>query len=172
MAKEKEETVAKDDNKKKKIVIIAVIVLVLLLAGLLVFFLLKNRKVTIKFDSDGGTAVEKQVIKKGGTITIPESTKEGFTLEGWFIEEEKVTSTKTFDKNTTLKARWSIIEAKTYTITFDSKGGTEVSPLKVECDKEVTLPVAPTKEGYTFVSWVDKNETPILDGALLSCEKS
>ncbi len=161
----------KEKKSKKKIIIPIIIVVVLLLVGLLLFFLLKgDKKVTITFDSDGGTTVEKQEIKKGGTITLPTSTKEGFNLDGWYIDETKVTGTTTFDKDTTVKAKWTTGEKKTYTITFDSKGGTEVAQLKVECDTELTLPAAPTKEGYNFVSWVDKNETPILDKALLSCE--
>ena len=41
----------------------------------------------------------------------------------------------------------------------------------VECGKEISLPINPTKEGYSFISWVDKNETPILDKALLACEE-
>lgn len=61
-------------------------------------------------------------------------------------------------------------DVKTFTITFDSDGGSKVDNIKVECGKELLLPTNPTKEGYTFVSWVDKNETPILDKALLSCE--
>ena len=42
---------------------------------------------------------------------------------------------------------------------FDSKGGTEVEKIEVECNKELVLPTPPTKNGYNFVSWVDKNET-------------
>ena len=41
--------------------------------------------------------------------------------------------------------------------------------MTVDCDTELELPTAPTKTGYNFVSWVDKNDTPILDGALLTC---
>ena len=59
---------------------------------------------------------------------------------------------------------------ETFTVTFDSNGGSKVDSIKVECGKELSLPENPTKEGYTFLSWIDKNETPIYDKALLSCE--
>ena len=37
-------------------------------------------------------------------------------------------------------------------ITFDSNGGSNVEPMIVNKDEEVTLPV-PTKEGYVFAYW-------------------
>lgn len=158
-------------KKNKKALIIILIVVFLLLIGLLLFFVLKgDDKVTVTFDSDGGTPVAAQKIKKGGTITIPESTKEGYVLDGWYKDDQKVTSKTYIFTDATLKAKWTTEAPKTYTITFDSKGGSEVEKLVVECEKEIKFGPAPTKEGYTFVSWVDKNETPILDGALLTCE--
>ena len=161
---------AKPNNKKKIIIIISIVLGTLLILGLVLFLVLRNKKITITFDSDGGTTVEVQKIKKGGTINIPESTKEGFTLDGWFIDEQRVTSTTTFNKNTTVKAKWTTAKPKSFKVTFDSKEGSPVEPIEVECNKELTLPENPTKEGYIFVSWVDKNETPILDDALLACE--
>ena len=69
------------NNKKKVGIIISIVVGVLLILGLVLFFVLRGQKITITFDSDGGTGVEVQKIRKGSTITLPESTKEGFTLE-------------------------------------------------------------------------------------------
>ncbi len=158
------------NNKKKVGIIIAISLSVLLILGLVLFLVLRSKKIIIKFDSDGGSIVEEQRIKKGSTINIPESTKEGFTLDGWYIDEQKVTSDTTFNKNTTVKAKWTTNKPKTYKVTFDSKEGSKVEAIEVECNKELKLPDNPTKEGYVFISWVDKNSTPILDGALLSCE--
>ena len=125
-------------NSKKKVgIIIAIVVGVFLILGLVLFFVLSGKKVTITFDSDGGTAVEVIKIKKGSTITLPESEKEGFTLEGWYIDEQKVTSDTTFNKNTTLKARWTTSKPKSFKVTFDSREGSEVEPLEVECNKEL-----------------------------------
>lgn len=41
----------------------------------------------------------------------------------------------------------------TYTITFDSNGGTPVSDIKTEYGAPITLPVEPTRPGYTFGGW-------------------
>ena len=57
-----------------------------------------------------------------------------------------------------------------FTVTFDSNGGSKVNSVKVLCGSKLTLPNNPTKKGYSFISWVDKNGTPIYDKAKLSCE--
>ena len=42
-----------------------------------------------------------------------------------------------------------------YTITFDSNGGSEVAAQKVEENVAATAPEEPTKDGYTFVEWLN-----------------
>ncbi|HHT38032.1 MAG TPA: InlB B-repeat-containing protein, partial [Mollicutes bacterium] len=48
-----------------------------------------------------------------------------------------------------------IIDVSTYTITFDSKGGSEVTSITKEADTEITKPVDPTKDGYIFLGWYE-----------------
>ncbi len=45
------------------------------------------------------------------------------------------------------------VPVDTYTITFDSKGGTPVSDIKTEYNAPITLPVEPIRQGYTFTGW-------------------
>ena len=40
-----------------------------------------------------------------------------------------------------------------YTITFDTQGGSEITPITVRSGESLILPQAPTKEGYVFVGW-------------------
>lgn len=40
-----------------------------------------------------------------------------------------------------------------YTVTFDTKGGSEVAPQTIEEGGKVTKPVDPTKDGFDFVGW-------------------
>ena len=68
----------------------------------------------------------------------------------------------------TLYADWK--KDNTFKVTFDSKGGSVVEPLIVECGQTLKLPNNPTKEGYTFGHWEDKWGTAILEDALLSCD--
>lgn len=66
---------------------------------------------TVSFDANGGKAQWSQRdIVSGNSITLPTATKEGFTLDGWFIDNVKIgdpgaSYTVTGDAN--LKARWT-----------------------------------------------------------------
>ena len=67
--------------------------------------------------------------------------------------------------NITLTAVWQI---NSYTITFNTDGGSKIQSVVVEHGKKASQPVNPTKEGYLFKNWIDKNGTPIYEDALLS----
>ncbi len=45
-----------------------------------------NELVTISFDSNGGSDVESMEVEAGETMTLPESTKDGCTFEGWYSD--------------------------------------------------------------------------------------
>lgn len=105
---------------------------------------------TITFDTDGGSAVAPITQEYKTAVTAPaDPTKEGYTFAGW---DMTIPSTMPAG-NMTIKAKWT---AKTYTITFDTKGGSTVAPITQEYNTAVTAPAAPTKTGYTFDGW-DKN---------------
>lgn len=44
-------------------------------------------------------------------------------------------------------------KTKTYTVTFDSNGGTKVEKQEIKYEKKVEEPEEPTKEGYNFLGW-------------------
>ena len=88
-------------------------------------------------------------------VVLHAPTRAGYTFLGWTYEgqdtpELNVTIPVGSLGDKTYTAHWS---ANTYTITFDSNGGTGVvETLTVVYDTTVTLPT-PTKEGYTFEGW-------------------
>ena len=45
-----------------------------------------------------------------------------------------------------------------YTITFDSKGGSAVAPVKASAGAEITAPADPTREGYAFLGWFESTD--------------
>ena len=47
----------------------------------------------------------------------------------------------------------SCSKKESYTVTFDTAGGTTISSVTVEDGNVVTKPANPTKEGYTFAGW-------------------
>ena len=53
---------------------------------------------------------------------------------------------------------------KTYTITFDSDGGSAVGSITVKGKESPSAPSAPTKEGHTFEKWIKPNGDEFLFG--------
>ena len=53
---------------------------------------------------------------------------------------------------------------KTYTITFDSAGGSAVGSITVKGKESPSAPSAPTKEGHTFEKWIKPNGDEFLFG--------
>ena len=57
-----------------------------------------------------------------------------------------------------------IVAEKEYTITFDSKSGSEVQPIKASAGAAITAPTAPAKDGFVFAGWYESTD----GGATLS----
>jgi uncharacterized repeat protein (TIGR02543 family) len=114
---------------------------------------------TVTFDSQGGSAVDPQTVEHGGLATEPTAPRwTGHTFGGWYKESGCINSwnfdTDTVTANVTLYAKWTI---NTYTVTFDSQGGSAVSSQTVKFGRKAAEPEDPTKTGYTFAGWA---ETP------------
>ena len=45
-----------------------------------------------------------------------------------------------------------------YTITFDSKGGSAVQPVKASAGAAITAPTDPTKDGFVFAGWYESTD--------------
>lgn len=177
-SKEKEEKTSKNNKKRNIILIVAGLLLLIVILFLLLFF---NRKFEVTFDYNNGTKEEVVYVKYNKTINSKDvKTKEdlGEQFIDWYlILEEKdgkdVLADKPYDfktkinKNIKLKAVYEGV-VETITVTFDSKGGSNVDAITINKGTELTLPKDPTYKGYTFKGWVDANDRPIYDKALLS----
>ena len=177
-SKEKEEKTSKNNKKRNIILIVAGLLLLIVIFFLLWFF---NRKFEVTFDYNNGTKEEVVYVKYNKTINSKDvKTKEdlGEQFIDWYlILEEKdgkdVLADKPYDfktkinKNIKLKAVYEGV-VETITVTFDSKGGSNVDAITINKGTELTLPKDPTYKGYTFIGWVDVNDRPIYDKALLS----
>lgn len=144
------------------LVAIAIIIVVIILT-------LGSKRYTISFNTDGGNSLESITAKEKETITLPIAVKEGYIFNGWTDEDGKILPSEyVVTKDATLKAVWVSETADTITIKFDTDGGSKIDDMIVVKGETLKLPQNPTKEGYKFKTWVDKNETPIYDDALLS----
>ena len=168
-------------NDKKRRIIIEIIGGFILLAIIifLVFFL--NRKYEVSFYLDNGSDVQVVYVKHNKILNLSNiKGKEdlGESFVDWYeivdVKDGKdILAEKPFDfktkinRNVKLKAVFND-DVKTITIKFDSKGGSKVKDIVIYENVKLKLPTEPSKAGYKFVGWEDKNGTPIYNDALLS----
>ena len=103
---------------------------------------------------DGDSEYAKQVLPSGTLATRPDApaATPGYTFDGWNKADGTAwnyASDKVTD-NITLYAKRT---ANTYTITFDTAGGSEIAPITQDYGTAITVPADPTREGYTFIGW-------------------
>ena len=102
---------------------------------------------TVSFDSNGGSTVESQRIKKNGTVTEPPApTKDGFKFDGWYTDKE-LTDRYNFGSAVnggfTLYAKWTEVGGQT------------------PDDGEWANPFDDVKQGdwfYDYVKYAEKNK--------------
>jgi uncharacterized repeat protein (TIGR02543 family) len=113
---------------------------------------------TVTFVSNGGPAVAAQTVVKGAKVTEPEvPAKAGFTFMGWYKEADFQTPYNFNDPvNTdiTLYAKWLDGDTPTFTVTFETNGGSPVpNPQHKESGSKITPPTDPEKVGHDFDGW-------------------
>ena len=112
-----------------------------------------NLKFIVTFDNEGTRTTA--IIDNGAKLTAPAApTKEGYRFGGWYYDNSGSKAKWNFDTDTvtramTLTAKW----VRTYTVTFETSGGSAVDPVTVDAVSSVTKPADPTKSGYTFGGW-------------------
>lgn len=116
------------------------------------------KRYEVKFDSDGGSSVAKQRVIENKTATQPKNpTRNGFSFDGWYLDNVKYDFKTKVTKDITLKAKW--VENVSYTVTFNTVGGSNISSQKVKKGGKATQPVNPTKKDYKFIEWLLDNNT-------------
>ncbi|MCH5153701.1 MAG: InlB B-repeat-containing protein [Clostridiales bacterium] len=129
----------------------------------------------VVFNPDNGGQSTTVKVKFGAVIAaekIPaDPEKTGYRFDGWFTEEgEKWSSTQPLDaEGLNLTAHWT---AKTYTVTFDTAGGTPaVTSQTVAFGEKVPAPtVTVTKYGYNLKGWFNGEDEWIFNQDTLQTE--
>ena len=107
----------------------------------------KVNQYTITFDTNGGSEITPSTQDYGTAITAPANpTREGYTFIGW----DKAIPATMPAENMIITAKWKVNQ---YTITFDTNGGSEITPSTQDYGTAITAPANPTREGYTFIGW-------------------
>ena len=91
----------------------------------------------------------------GPVAKIVVSVPDNFTAGDYEVELKNISlanaSGQSLSVNETFTFKWSIVD--TFTITFDSNGGTSVESITQDNGTVITPPANPTREGYTFIGW-------------------
>ena len=112
-----------------------------------------NLKFIVTFDNEGTRTTA--IIDNGVKLTAPAApTKEGYRFGGWYYDNNGGKAKWDFDTDTvtramTLTAKW----VQTYTVTFETSGGSAVAPVTVDAGSTATKPADPTKSGHNFGGW-------------------
>lgn len=155
-------------NKNKLIIIISIVLIVSIFA--IWFF---NRTFTVTIDYGN----EKKYLKvkynsKLDEKDILDKEKLGDKFINYHIVNKDGVSNLIFNldtkitKNIEIKAMYEN-DIETIKVDFDSDGGTKIESLTIEKGSKLVLPKSPTKEGYIFKNWKDKEGNIIKNGTVL-----
>ena len=119
-----------------------------------------KRYITIKYNSNGGSAVASQSVGEYDwfniTSTVP--TKTGYTFQGWEYNGSVYASgaSARFTAGVTLTAVWQAI---TYTVVYNMNGGTGTIANQTKTyGQTLTLSsTVPTRTNYNFLGWSTSN---------------
>ena len=107
----------------------------------------------VTFDTDGGSKITQKEVEDGKTVSKPlNPTKKGYTFKEWQLNGKTYNFSTKVVEDITLKAIWE--KAITYTVSFDSDGGSKVVSQEIEKNKTAVKPTNPTKSGYVFKGWI------------------
>ena len=113
----------------------------------------------VEFDTNGGGYIKPQEVVDGDVATRPtDPVKKCYEFVGWYTDS-KLTHRYDFStpvtEDITLYAKWRDDGSctQTYTVSFDSNGGSRVRSQTVEEGSRADEPNDPTRSGYEFVGW-------------------
>ncbi len=114
-----------------------------------------TKSVKVNFNSSGGSSVPSKTVTYNKTLSAPTAPKKtGHTFAGWYKDSKYKSAwnfkTDKVTKTITLYAKWNI---NTYKVTFNSMGGSSVSPQNIKYQGLVKNPTTPIRVGYSFVGW-------------------
>ena len=113
-------------NNKTKTTVIALICIAIVVI-LIAFIIMGNKTYKVSFNTNGGSYITAQTIKKGAKVNRPSNpTRDGYTFVEWQLNEKTYDFNSAVSSDITLDAVWSQDEVTTkYKITFNVDGQTK-----------------------------------------------
>lgn len=106
--------------------------------------------VTYAYGALGGTYAT-QIVQAGEKAIEPDvPSRQGYQFTDWYLDDTKYDFNADVTGDMTLTAKWT---ANSYTITFDTDGGSAIDPITHGYGTAIAAPANPTREGYTFIGW-------------------
>lgn len=110
------------------------------------------------FDTMGAAEIEPLKVESGDTVSLPTPQREGYTFEGWFLDDAFESSASFLilsNQDRTLYAKWDPIP---YTIVFNTNGGTSLNTITDFFDEELNI-LSSERAGFNFSGWFEDDET-------------
>jgi len=120
----------------------------------------KTASYTVSFNSNGGSAVQRQKVAKNGAAARPAApAKTGYAFAGWYTDnnafKNKYDFSKKVTKNLTLYAKW---KANAYTVAFDRNGWEGAAMAGQGFTYDIAQKLRANtygKSGYKFAGWAE-----------------
>lgn len=116
---------------------------------------------TVTFDTNGGNAIASQTVENGKTASRPNATRNGYTLDGWYLDGTKYGFNTPVTRDITLKASWrktgvTTVKANLHKrLATGSKSGRYKLTLDVKAADIATVTMRNTVISDPLSKWVD-----------------
>ena len=128
-----------------------------------------DKIVDITITAENGVVTGAAKYIKGSSVTVTATANSGYKFTGWYVDDSSVSTESTYtftaENDTALTAKFEKIRTSgggsstpSFTVKFDTNGGSKVANQSVTRNGVMKEPAAPTKDGFDFAGWYTDKE--------------